>query len=46
MQKFETTLDEIEKAFEKQYERNLSDDVRGLDVDLKTLNTMLKEEGL
>lgn len=46
MQKFEATLDEIEKAFEKQYERNLSDDVRGLDVDLKTLNTMLKEEGL
>lgn len=44
--KFGETLNEIEAAFKKQYERNLSDDVLNLDVDMDVLNKMLKQEGL
>ena len=43
--KFEETLSEIETAFKKQYDRNISDDVFNLDVDMDVLNKMIKQEG-
>lgn len=45
-QKFDTTLDEIGQAFQKQYEKNMQDDMFNLDVDLDVLKKMIKQEGL
>lgn len=42
----ETVLQQIRTAFEKQYEKNLANDVLSVDVDLDVLTKALKREGL
>lgn len=42
----ETVLKQIRSAFEKQYEKNLANDVLSVDVDLDVLTKALKREGL
>lgn len=42
----ETVLLQIQTAFEKQYEKNLENDVLSVDVDLDVLTKALKREGL
>jgi 5-bromo-4-chloroindolyl phosphate hydrolysis protein len=46
LEKSEETLSEIEAAFDKQYQRNLSNEAMELDVNLDVLKNMIKSEGL
>lgn len=45
-QRSETVLQQICRAFEKQYEKNLENDILSVDVDLDVLARALKQEGL
>ena len=46
LEKSEQALDEIQKVFEKQYQRNLENEAMELDVQLDVLKNMIKSEGL
>lgn len=43
---FEPVLDDLEKLFVKQYERNLQNEARALDLEIDVLRRMIKAEGV